>query len=209
MWTTHNKLHRLNKPAWVEYYSHGGIKSEEWYHYGKLHRKNGPTEIEYYHSGNIYSKKWYHYGKLHRKNRPAVIEYGNDTEDGNELYNPNGDRNDGVEIYIDNNFTDVNDDENYTDVDVNTDVNVNINDLIHRESWYQNGELHRINGPAVTYYYDRKNNSNLKFQGWFYRNKLHRNVEDNLPAEINFHENGKKKSLKWYNNGVLYKKAKC
>lgn len=98
-----NKYHRLDGPAYIEYYSNGIIKKEVWYNNGKMHRidgtalitrteKNVITEYEYQVDGEIHrddgpawaifnddgskrGERWYINNKPHRENGPAWINY--------------------------------------------------------------------------------------------------------------------------------------
>ena len=45
-----------------------------------------------------------------------------------------------------------------------------VNRTIQRMSWYVRGKPHRIDGPAVTTYYD---NGSLKQEKWFFNGEIH------------------------------------
>lgn len=136
-WYKHGKLHRVDGSAslievdaWFidgEYHREGGpaYKNgllEQWYVHGKLHRLDGPAYI----NGNI--QCWYMDGKIHRLDGPADI----DPISGSWKWYKNG--------------------AVHRDVDPITGIaegpaisNSN------SKSWCVNGNLHRIDGPAIEY----------------------------------------------------------
>jgi antitoxin component YwqK of YwqJK toxin-antitoxin module len=73
------KLHRLDGPAFIEYYESGKVRQKEYLVENEYHRLDGPAYVEYYESGEISEKQYYIYGELHRLDGPAEI-----------LYNENG-----------------------------------------------------------------------------------------------------------------------
>ena len=68
-WKLHGKLHRENKPAFID-----PDNEQRWYLNGKLHRENGPAIIQRdLPECQFGYKAWYLNGKLHRENDPAYI----------------------------------------------------------------------------------------------------------------------------------------
>lgn len=68
-----------------------------------------------------------------------------------------------------------------------------------REMYKQDGERHREDGPAFSWYYDDNRPSS---QEWYIHGIKHR--EDG-PAEIKYYPNGELKSEAWLINGSLYR----
>jgi len=66
------------------------------------------------------------------------------------------------------------------------------------ESWLQNNQLHRIDGPAKIKYHN-----NIKIhESWFQNGKYHRL---NGPADIYYHNNGNKRTESWLQNNQLHR----
>lgn len=79
-WTTYlGSPHRDDdKPAIIEYYENGHIRSEEWCEGGKRHRNNGePARIRYSPTGQKEEATWIENGNLFNAGGPAYVEYDN------------------------------------------------------------------------------------------------------------------------------------
>ena len=94
--------------------------------------------------------------------------------------------------------------DNWTDLSKFVEIDETIGSVRHVvsksygmwfESWYTDGERNRIDGPAVTYWYE---NGNKEFESWYTDGK--RNRIDG-PAETRWYENGNKQSEYWYIDG--------
>lgn len=71
------------------------------------------------------------------------------------------------------------------------------NGTLISESWYQNNDLHRVNGPACIWYYDTKVPAHKE---WRINDVMHR---DDGPAFINYYESGNVQDEVWYTNGQV------
>jgi len=78
--------HRLDGPAVIQYYDHGGILHESYYINGKRHRLNGPAFTSYYVDGNISQEDYWVENSLHRLNGYASIVYNRAGEISSALY---------------------------------------------------------------------------------------------------------------------------
>jgi len=63
-WYEYGKLHRVDGPAYIDYYESGEVKHEIWFANGKYHRADGSAMIWYYRSGEVRSEVWYVNGEL-------------------------------------------------------------------------------------------------------------------------------------------------
>ena len=70
---------------------------------------------------------------------------------------------------------------------------------LHIETWYQNGECHREDGPAILYYFE---SGEISLEYWFQNGKCHR--EDG-PAYIDYYKSGKIDYEEWYLHGKLHR----
>jgi len=73
------KLHRIDKPASINWRSNGKISYESYYVYGVLHRANGPAGISYSDKGKLYNVSYYQHGVYHRTDGPASVWYFKNT----------------------------------------------------------------------------------------------------------------------------------
>ena len=143
------KLHKDDDEPAVDY-ENGTL---QWYKYGKLHRDDDmPAIID-----NEGGKEWWYGGRRHREDdKPAVIYYG-----GEEwwLYGARHREDDKPAIVSDSTqewwvggFMHR---ENNPAVIRNLahdleDYEEQENPMFVKEAWYFNGELHRLDGPAIT-----------------------------------------------------------
>lgn len=58
----YEQYHRINGPAYIEYYDNNDIKYECWWLNGKSHRFGGPAYISFNNRGTIISSTWFIYG---------------------------------------------------------------------------------------------------------------------------------------------------
>ena len=66
---------------------------------------------------------------------------------------------------------------------------------LHIETWFQNKECHREDGPAIVYYFE---SGEISLEYWFRNGELHR-VDG--PAYIDYYKSGKIKYEEWHLNG--------
>lgn len=183
-----NTLHREDGPAFI---SKDG-KHEQWYYNGLLHREDGPADIYYDDKRVCHGERWYFGGVLHniqggpcqildnfteyrtlgrisRLNGPAIIR-----KDGSQEWWINGlrHREDGPAIdNADGSFC-------YYIKDKKHRSNGEICEYNASEgisSYYEKGNLHRIDGPA-------EHNKDYSSQRWYFHGKLH---NENGPAISN------------------------
>lgn len=69
--------HRINGPAYIQYYDNGNLKTKQYFINGRLHREDGPAVIEYYPDGKLYYKAYYNNSSFHNEKGPAIIELVN------------------------------------------------------------------------------------------------------------------------------------
>lgn len=72
----------------------------------------------------------------------------------------------------------------------------------HKEIWYENGRVSRLNKPAIIEFFEKKksvDSYSIKRKDWFINDIRHR--EDNKPAVIEYYENGKIKNEEWFIEG--------
>ena len=160
-------LHNTSGPAYISagdkkiWYENGDVHREDgpaiedpegnkfWYHQGGYHREDGPA-IEWA-SGD---KEWFHFGKRHREGGPSV-----EFENGNKEWWTDGtlickDTAESVEYY--NN-------EGKWQSPMPSIAAVTYEN--GSQSWYDNGALHRENGPAIVQPDGR--------QEWYIKGKRH------------------------------------
>ena len=73
------------------------------------------------------------------------------------------------------------------------------NGQVERESWWVNGQRHRLDGPAWVRYYD---NGQVASEEWLVDGKNHRL---DGPAYIQYHANGQVRYEYWRVNGVNHR----
>ena len=63
-WHEHGEIHRIGKPAILEYWPNGQVKNEEWFVNGYKYRDNkeDPIFIQYNDKGDVIERRW-RYGK--------------------------------------------------------------------------------------------------------------------------------------------------
>ncbi len=128
-WYLNGALHRANGPAVIKYYINGMVKSEQWWRDDKLHRFDGPAIVEYFDNGIIKRKEWAIHNELPQNNEDNVYRIS---------YYRNG----SIKIKTRKISTNIQTIEYYNNAN------------IFREIWKnEQGEYHRVNGPAVTGWY--------------------------------------------------------
>jgi hypothetical protein len=75
----------------------------------------------------------------------------------------------------------------------------NVNGVLIKESWYQNGHRHRDNGPA---YRNWNNDGALTEEGWWQNGFLHR---DNAPAYQQWNDAGRLIEEEWWQNSRVHR----
>ena len=168
--------HRVDGPAYVEYYKNERPKVVTYWNNGKIHNENGPSSVEYYKSGNIRYVAYLVNGNFHRIDGPAITEYYENGKPEEEVYYINGvitkDYGPARMLY-------------YTDGD------------IWKEEYYRKGQLCRTEGPSVIEYYEGKILANIQF----YKNGKLDNGDE--PAVITYDTDGNITYEKFYKNGTL------
>jgi antitoxin component YwqK of YwqJK toxin-antitoxin module len=66
-YSLNGKYHRLDGPAFIEYYKSGNIYMEQYYLNGEFHCVNGPAIVCYKENGRFSSRKYFLFGKLIEK----------------------------------------------------------------------------------------------------------------------------------------------
>lgn len=206
-WFANDKLHRDNDlPASIAYYETKEEKEklsklkEIWYQNGEIKRnyeysmkpEASPCWIEYYENGNVKEKRWYKNGLLGKEekfwdDKPDLIQY---YENGNEKrveYHENGilcrDCAPSVIEYYENGQKKM------------------------EENHYRNKEGSTEHKHMVTEFYSKNNyefNDKKKSQRWFVDGKVTNNEED-VPASVEYYENGNVKNEAWYKEGKLHR----
>lgn len=122
-----------------------------------------------------HNKQYYIYCNLfHRTDGPAIVEYDNNGDVKYEYYFQYGKKhNENGPAYIHRH-----------------------DKIIRYEKWIINDKTHRLNKPAVLYYYD---NGQLKFETYYEDGKCHR---VNGPALIIYNKDGSVKSQNYFYHGV-------
>lgn len=76
-WKKGRKFHREDGPAYIQYYTTGTKRREDWLVNGKWHRLDGPCQTRYSKDGSIRSQVWGLYGIILSENthrRIAAME---------------------------------------------------------------------------------------------------------------------------------------
>lgn len=161
------QIHRENGPAVTQQF--GNIRKEMWCLQNKLHRNNNePAYICNIHqpSSSTFKYKWYRNGHLHRSNGPAVL---NQLLKDGQMYEKRMWFNNGTILKEEHTKN------NRLHKDKGPALAIYNGRQNKRLIWYQNGTLHRLNGPA---YIETKNNKREKIrcfkQIWYNRGKVHR-----------------------------------
>ena len=71
------KLHRKNKPAYIDFDDNNNIIFSQWYLNGKRHREHGPAIVI---NSKNRQEQWWIDGKKHRVSGPAIIWNNGDEE---------------------------------------------------------------------------------------------------------------------------------
>ncbi len=69
------QLHRLDGPAFEQFYADGSPRVREWWADGEQHRLDGPASEEWYPSGGLKIRMWCVKGRHHRLDGPAFEEW--------------------------------------------------------------------------------------------------------------------------------------
>ena len=85
-WYVNGEYHRLDGPAWVEYHDNGQVAGEYWYVNGVNHRLDGPASIRYHANGQVEYEYWYVNGLNHRLDGPARVWYHDNGQVANEFW---------------------------------------------------------------------------------------------------------------------------
>lgn len=169
-------LSNLNIPSRVIYYydeNDEKIISEIDYLYnGRFHRENGPAKLFLYDNGNIKEEHYYRNGEFYPDSKGVTIR----------KFFKNGALKSTCEQIKDN----------YIKI-----TNYNKSDLKVDEKYYFNGNLHKVDGPAMIIYYN--DGKTIKEQYWYRFGKLHRLYE---PA-VQYDNNGNVISS-YYIDGIKF-----
>ena len=123
-WYKNGKLHRDDGPAII--LANG---TEKWYQNGKQHRDGGPAEIW---ANGCTTQRWFQNGQLHRDDGPAVIN-----KYGEKFWYLDGKQSTEYELNEIRKIKVVKDMKNGKHTEDGT------------QRWFQNGKLHRTDGPAL------------------------------------------------------------
>jgi len=128
LWRLDGKFDRSNGPAIVIRNSEHNIISERWYTNGLIHRIGGPALT--HNDGVIESESWFFKGEPHRKGGPSltVKKNGLIVQQEWEKRGIGLHREDGPARIV---------------INLTTEIQM-------VEGWYQNGKLHRLEGPALS-----------------------------------------------------------
>lgn len=86
-------------------------------------------------------------------------------------------------------------DEGFKSLVRNGNIKTNREDL-----WYEDGRLHREDGPAITIF--RLQDNTVAYCAWYRHGFIHR---ENEPARIFISDKGKIYDKQWYKNGELHR----
>lgn len=152
-WYRDEKLHRDDGPALIEYYPSGKIYSEKWYQNGVLRK-----EISYWSNGSKKQEVWYNEtGQLHRDDGPAVVMYSQNAAKIYEEWRKNGLiwKEDGPAVieYFESgekaSESWFNEKSRLHRSKAPAHIKYEKDGAVNQEEYYENGLLHRLDGPAV------------------------------------------------------------
>lgn len=198
IWYVNGEIHSGDDfPAVIKYYENGNKESEEWFQ-NDIHGRDGdlPTVVYYYEDEKKKSEIWLTDEKLNRVSEdgkvilPAAIHYYQNENKASESYYKNG------SLYRDDDLPSI------------VEYYYNGNGKIETETWYDDGYIHRENGPAIISYFKNENkenkNNNKKSEKWYKKGKNYREpkIEPTgeivyLPSIIHYYKNGNKEEDVW------------
>ena len=214
-----NRIHRLenDKPALINYYPEGNIKSEMYFMNGNLHRvadtegrvadtegrvadtegrvadtegrvADKPATIRYRKNGEIKYHAYYVNGELYREDKPAYIEYYSSREcDGSKIKSEH--------YYLNNKLhRGVVIEDHRSDTESKPSViKYYPNGLIQHELYYKDNKIHRDNNlPAKIFY---RTCGAIMCQAYAINGCIH---NDNGPAHIEYYPSGNIKIIMYY-----------
>lgn len=168
VWKTKaGEYHNSSEPAKVV--EKNKITEHYWYENGQLHRDDDLPAVIKWNGTTKILEKWYYRGKRHRNGiEPAEIEYGNDGHVINEIRYYN----DCATLHSLSNWQPSNENEfnRYIDDHIIKENATTYKwpektgtiEYVIRKGWFNNGKLHRKNGPALIH---RLRNSDNPY-GW-------------------------------------------
>lgn len=173
----------MTKPTRITKHANGTLGTKQWLKDGKLHREDGPAVITYSdcYDDEIRGMQWYQNGKLHREDGPASLYIQVDYE---------------RRVGIDNTLHCDSEQDWYIDSKLHHGY------FIHEQKWYQNGELHRLDGPAHIMRHEYDHGADIQDQKWYQNGKLHRL---DGPAMTSYTRSGSIFNEQWHQNGKIHR----
>ena len=193
-WYKNDKLHRDgDKPAWIRYYTQNGIVTEIperqiWYQNGEEHREGDlPAVIDRSSNGKLQREEWRKNNNLHRDNdKPALSSYYYDT-DNIKMFDE----------WYKNGYS-------HRENNGPTKVTYYKNGSVKIEEWYNRNE--ESPGPTEIIYYESKDPTiKILYKKTWFDNNQNRNRKDDLPAEIEYYQNGSIKEEKWFVDDNIFR----
>lgn len=178
-----NKIYTLGDKTYTISYKRNILYSETWKTDGKLDRKVSPAIIIYHKNGQPKILQWYRNGESYRENNEAIYEKYYETGVIWQKSWGNGEivhREDGPAI-----------------------IRYNENGKVEEEEWYLNDKsFRRDGGPVLIRYHE---NGKIEEEVWLSKNGKY-NRGDDLPASINYREDGTLYLRKWYKNDQFHRR---
>ncbi|MDD9900978.1 MAG: hypothetical protein OXT65_08375 [Alphaproteobacteria bacterium] len=174
-WMRNGQFHREDGPAVIVKDSDGNITSEEWYVEDKLHRDDGPAEIKRNKDGVVLRETWRLHGELHREDGPAQTLRDKNGHIGAEEWWRHG------------------------ELQRETLREWNDNGTLLAERHFQNGQLHREDGPSLRRWND---DGTLTHEQWHQNGQYHR---DDGPSFRLWNIDGTLTVEEWKRNGQLHR----
>ena len=150
-WEQEGLMGRDDGPAALHDRPDGSLESEHWYGEGVVHRNGGPAVRWYRRDGTVQSEHWYDSMDLHRDHGPARIWYREDGSIEKQSWYTKGLHQRSALLRADGS--------------------------VEREEWYlrewsiREGELHRVDGPAVVRYHP---DGGIENEEWWLDGELQR-----------------------------------